>query len=78
MKTELELRAKLAEMLAIDCRAESGPNEYQAVIFSKAAACKTLLWALGENEDDRWFIRAKPGPPSRQSTRNSSDFRQCR
>ena len=66
MKTETELRAKLAEMLAIDAR--NPPN----FIFSKAAVCKTLLWALGENDDDRWFIRAPPGPAidSRAKDRN--------
>ena len=32
-------------------------------MFAKTAACKTLLWALGDNDDDRWFITAKPGPP---------------
>ncbi len=58
MKTELELRAKLAETLSLDCRMEP-----PMMIHSKAAACKALLWALGENDDDRWFIRSKPGPP---------------
>lgn len=67
MKTELELRAKLEEMLALDCRTMP-PN----MMFSKAAACKALLWALGENDDDRWFITGKPGPPmdSRVKNRN--------
>jgi hypothetical protein len=27
----------------------------------KAAACKTLLWALGENDDDRWYITSHLG-----------------
>jgi len=59
VKTESELRSKLAEMLALDCTKEIDPR----LMFSKAAACKTLLWALGENDDDHWYIRAKPGPP---------------
>ena len=58
MKSELELREKLAEMLSLDCR-KLPPN----TIFSKTAACKALLWALGENDDDRWHITALPGPP---------------
>lgn len=58
MKPEQELREKLKGMLAMDAR-EMPPN----FIYSKAAACKTLLWVLGENDDDRWFIRARPGPP---------------
>jgi hypothetical protein len=32
------------------------------MIFCKTAAAKTLLWALGENDDDGWFITAAPGP----------------
>jgi hypothetical protein len=58
MKTEAEIREKLATMLEFNGH-DYGPN----MIFSKAAACKTLLWALGENDDDRWFISAAPGPP---------------
>ena len=58
MKTEAEIRAKLAEMLAMDAQAIS-PN----FIFSKAAGCKTLLWILGEDDDDRWYITSYPGPP---------------
>ena len=67
LKTEAELRAKLCEGLAVDAR-NMPPN----FIFTKAAMCKTLLWALGENDDDRWFIRAKPGPAedSRGKDRN--------
>jgi hypothetical protein len=42
------------------------------MMFAKAAACKTLLWALGENDDDRWHITAVPGPPvdARAKNRN--------
>lgn len=58
MKTESEVRAKLAEMLAVD-----GHDMNGRMIYSKAAACKTLLWALGENDDDRWYITSTPGPP---------------
>ena len=58
-KTEQQLREKLDEMLAFDASKEADPR----MMFSKAAACKTLLWALGENDDDRWLIRATPGPP---------------
>ena len=67
LKTEQELRDKLAEMLAMDAKAVA-PN----FIFLKAAACKTLLWALGINDDDRWFITARPGPAvdSRAKDRN--------
>ncbi len=63
MKTEIELRNKLDEMLAIDGTVQPAGMTSGGMIFSKAAACKTLLWALGENDDDRWFITAKPGPP---------------
>ena len=66
MKTEQEIREKLREMLSIDAL---GNKE---LTFSKVAACKTLLWALGENDDDRWWIRAIPGPAidSRVKDRN--------
>jgi hypothetical protein len=40
------------------------------LMFAKAAACKTLLWALGENDDDRYFITAKPGRPLLQSEKD--------
>jgi hypothetical protein len=63
MKTDIELRAKLDEMLAIDGKVQPAGMTPGGMMFSKAAACKTLLWALGENDDDRWFITAKPGPP---------------
>lgn len=62
MKTEAELRAKLAEMLAIDGHLTITPSG-TPMIFAKTAACKTLLWALGENEDDHWYITIQPGPP---------------
>jgi hypothetical protein len=61
MKTEAEVRKQLAEMLALDARSREH-NPHRASMDSKAAACKTLLWVLGENDDDRWFIRATPGP----------------
>jgi hypothetical protein len=61
MKTEAEVRAKLNELLSQDARTYPDPR----LIYSKTATCKILLWALGENEDDRWFIRALPGPPVR-------------
>lgn len=57
MKTEPELRAKLTEMLALD-----GRDWPEGMVFSKVAACKALLWALGENDDDHWFIAGAPGP----------------
>ena len=63
MKTESELRAKLAELLAIDGRLQPLGMTPGGMMFTKTAACKTLLWALGENDDDRWYITAKPGPP---------------
>jgi hypothetical protein len=63
MKTEAELRDKLRELLALDATQGQGSNELRATIHSKTAACKTLLWALGENDDDRWYITAHPGPP---------------
>jgi hypothetical protein len=63
MKTEAELRSKLEELLNIDAAAGQDANTYRASIHSKAAACKALLWALGENDDDRWYITAQPGPP---------------
>jgi hypothetical protein len=57
MKTQVEIRAKLEEMLSLNT---IGNKE---LTFSKIAACKALLWALGINDDDRWYIRAAPGPP---------------
>ena len=62
MKTEIEIRAKLAEMLAIDCW-RGAYDAYRAALHHKVAACKALLWALGEDDDNRWYIRAEPGPP---------------
>lgn len=59
MKTEQEIRDKLDELLSMDLRTVPDPN----LIYSKISACKTLLWALGENDDDRWYIQAAPGPP---------------
>jgi hypothetical protein len=72
MKTEQEVRAKLAEMLAVDGRVQPRGMTPGGMIFAKAAACKTLLWALGENDDDRWYITGKPGPPvdSRAAAKN--------
>jgi hypothetical protein len=64
VKSEIELRDKLKELLSQDMRGVADPR----LMFSKAAACKTLLWALGENDDDRWYIRAAPGPPQLVST----------
>jgi hypothetical protein len=61
-KTERELRAKLAEVLATDGRIQPRGMTPGGMIFCKTAAAKTLLWALGENDDDRWFITAAPGP----------------
>lgn len=63
MKTEAEIREKLAELLATDARVQPPGMTPGGMIFCKAAACKTLLWALGENDDDRWYIRSTPGPP---------------
>lgn len=63
MKSEQEMREKLEEMLSLDARIQQVGMVAGMLMHSKAAACKTLLWALGENDDDRWFIRAKPGPP---------------
>jgi hypothetical protein len=59
VKSDIEIREKLAELLQQD-----GLKYPDArMMFSKAAACKALLWALGENDDDRWHITAAPGPP---------------
>ena len=63
MKSEAEVRAKLEELLSIDAATGQHANKYRASIHSKTAACKVLLWALGENDDDRWYITARPGPP---------------
>jgi hypothetical protein len=60
MKTESELRQMLDRVLSMDCTKETDPR---MMMFTKAAAAKTLLWALGENDDDRWYIQARPGPP---------------
>jgi len=72
MKTEQEIRAKLHELLDVDARIQPAGMTPGGMIFSKAAACKTLLWALGENDDDRWYITGKPGPPvdARAKARN--------
>jgi hypothetical protein len=70
MKTELEVRAKLKEMLQFDAirGINGGPNP--AFIGAKVGACKALLWALGENDDDRWHITAAPGEPVDTRVRN--------
>ena len=72
MKSEQEMRDKLAEMLEVDARVQPPGMTPGGLMFCKAAACKTLLWALGENDDDRWHITAVPGPPidSRARARN--------
>ena len=72
MKSESEIRGKLAELLAIDGRVQPDGMTRGGMMFAKAAACKTLLWALGENDDDRWHITAVPGPPvdARAKNRN--------
>jgi hypothetical protein len=62
VKSEAEVRVRLAEMLALDARSRDH-NPARATMDQKIAACKTLLWVLGENDDDRWFIRAMPGTP---------------
>jgi hypothetical protein len=62
-KTEIEIRAKLAEVLAIDGRKQPAGMTPGGMMFCKAAAAKTLLWVLGENDNDRWHITAVPGPP---------------
>ena len=71
-KTESEIRAKLDELLAIDSTHGPDRNWCRATTLSKVAACKALLWALGENDEDRWHITAKPGPPvdARAKARN--------
>jgi hypothetical protein len=71
-KSEIELRAKLAEMLAIDAHTQPEGITPIGKMLTKVAACKTLLWALGENDDDRWYITARPGPPvdTRAKARN--------
>ena len=63
MKTEAELRAKLRELLAVDATQQPAGMTPGGLTFSKTAAAKFLLWALGENDDDRWYITARPGPP---------------
>ena len=70
MKTEQEIRDKLREMLAVDGRIQPPGMTPGGMIFAKAAACKTLLWTLGENDDDRWFITSKPGRPLLQSEKD--------
>ena len=52
MKTKSEIEAKLIEMLQVDGHAVLGVTGIP-IIYSKAAACKTLLWVLGLNDDDR-------------------------
>lgn len=61
-KTETELRAKLAEVLSVDGRIQPPGMTPGGMTFCKTAAAKTILWALGENDDDRWYITAAPGP----------------
>lgn len=57
MKTPDQIREKLNQMLSLDA------NKFPpGMTHSKVAACKALLWALGENDDDRWYITAAPGP----------------
>lgn len=63
MKDEFAVREKLAEMLALDGKVQPAGMTPGGMMFAKASACKTLLWVLGENDDDRWFITSKPGPP---------------
>ena len=63
IKSDSEIRAKLAEVLAIDGRKQPPGMTPGGIMFSKAAAAKILLWALGENDDDHWYITAMPGPP---------------
>ena len=72
MKNESQIRAKLQELLSVDATIQPPGMTPGGMIFSKAAACKTLLWALGENDTDCWYITARPGPPidSRVKDRN--------
>jgi hypothetical protein len=62
VKSESELRDKLAEILSIDARLTHGSLTPGGMMLCKAAAAKALLWALGQNDDDRWHITADPGP----------------
>lgn len=57
MKTEAEIREMLAALLARDYSAPEAAH----LLGPKIGSCKTLLWVLGENEDDRWHIPARPG-----------------
>lgn len=63
MKTERELREKLEQVLAIDGRIQPEGMSPGAMMFTKATAGKLLLWALGENDDNHFYITAEPGPP---------------
>jgi hypothetical protein len=72
MKSEDQVRAKLSEILAVDATIQPAGMTPGGMIFSKAAMGKVLLWVLGENDDDRWFIPAKPGPPELMPKRDSA------
>jgi hypothetical protein len=61
MKTKREVYAKLNEVLSWDARVQP-ENMPDSTVFGKVAAAKTLLWVLGQNDDDRWHITAAPGP----------------
>ncbi len=67
MKNESEIRKMLEYVLSMDCTKESDPR---MMAYAKASAAKTLLWVLGENDDDRWFIRMRPSPPELMIARN--------
>lgn len=66
MKSEAEINEKLEELLSADTRMS------RTAMYSKVAACKALAWALGINDDDRWYITATSGPmvDSRAKDRN--------
>ena len=68
VKTEAELRGMLEQVLSWDgAIVMEGSKTGVPLIYAKAAAAKTLLWALGENDDDQWHITCKPGPPVKVS-----------
>lgn len=57
-KTEQEIREYLAEVLAVN------PTD-ECMVAAKVCTAKTLLWVLGEDDDDELVITVEPGPPVR-------------
>lgn len=63
MKTPGEIESKIAEMCAIDATKPPAGVLAPVSIGFKTGAVKALLWALGVNDDDRFYITATPGKP---------------